>query len=550
MRRLQSLAVASWIAGAVGAIGCNSDNAFSLASAEAGADQDAAPPSSPDSGSMPVTIGSMTVSATLLDFGAADCGGNAPPAQTLSLQNNGASSVTFSSLVDNTQSFSISGPASGALDPGQSVTLTIVPAGVLHNAIAGVPLEANLKITTTDPAAPTIAVLLRITPQGAALRLVPSTVDFGEVALNQSEDIPVSLSNVGNQTVSIHLDGAAGDFSLTANGTGDVSVSPNRVVDGLVAHFHPTTTSAQSQTVAVHTTGAICGGSIDAVIVKGTGTTGQATVGPGTLDFSLVDCGSSAGAQSVHLKNWGNAPYDWAAKLGKGASSPYSLTPSSGTLVPGASVDILVTPAPITAPASTAANAFGDTLNITTDAPADSGSHSVALLETAQGAILTVNPTSIAFGEVATNQVATDPFTVTNVGNLFANVTLSAAPGVFRIEPATMTVPANAGVGAFASFQPTTAGQFTGSVTLASQQPQCGVLPTVALSGSSQAPPPPPQDAGGPPQDAGSPPPDAGHPPDAGPPPQDAGSSPDASSPPDAASPVDSGAPADATTAG
>jgi hypothetical protein len=165
----------------------------------------------------------------------------------------------------------------------------------------------------------------------------------------------------------------------------------------------------------------------------------------GTLAFGQVLCpaGNSAAtptslapaaAQSVTFQNTGSAPLDWNASVttpyytlsalsdgGAGAST------QSGTLAAGASQALLVVPSAIPWPASTAANAYGDTLTITTDAPNDSP-HAIALTETAQGAIVATSNVATGFGTVylGTTGSLAPAFTLQNTGNGATNVTVTS----------------------------------------------------------------------------------------------------------------------------
>jgi RNA polymerase sigma factor (sigma-70 family) len=72
-------------------------------------------------------------------------------------------------------------------------------------------------------------------------------------------------------------------------------------------------------------------------------------VAPGALSLSAgsIDFGTTRGSATVTLANTGGQPVEWSSLTGpagfRSASSPYSVQPSSGTLEPGARVDVVVT---------------------------------------------------------------------------------------------------------------------------------------------------------------------------------------------------------------
>jgi hypothetical protein len=161
---------------------------------------------------------------------------------------------------------------------------------------------------------------------------------------------------------------------------------------------------------------------------------------PTTLDFGSVNCGSptAAAAQTFTIVNPSLFQVAWTAVLAKGASSAFSLAPAMGSLSPGQSVAVTVTPAPVPQASSTSSNALGDVVEVTLN----SSSINVNLKETAQGAVLVFNPTSIPFGSTPLGSPLTTNFEVENVGNLSVGdltLTLTGDPS-FTLSGATPVV--------------------------------------------------------------------------------------------------------------
>ena len=245
----------------------------------------------------------------------------------------------------------------------------------------------------------------------------------------------------------------------------------------------------------------------------------------GTLTFGNVLCPAGnlatptvlvpAASQTVTFQNTGSAPLDWSASV----TTPYytlsalsdagaSASTQNGTLAAGASQTLIVVPSAILWPANTAANAYGDTLTITTDAPNDSP-HVIALTETAQGAVLSTN-VATGFGTVylGTTGVLTPAFTLQNNGNGATNVTVtpavtaaSGASPTFALETGSSTIVTSATPIALAAassaslnatFTPgplsTPANAATSSVVdtfTTDGSPLCAPLPTaISLSGT------------------------------------------------------------------
>ena len=174
----------------------------------------------------------------------------------------------------------------------------------------------------------------------------------------------------------------------------------------------------------------LCAALPPTIQLTGAGTTGV-SVSPTSLDFGLVQCNQAAKPyQTVTINNTGPAT-TYTPTLMAGSSSPYTLADAaSGNPIAGgspialgsaASATLRVVPKAVVSPASTAADAFSDTLTISTMSAGDQP-HIIGLHETAQGAVLTLTPT--AFME-STQIVAFAQYTVTNSGNLAAPWTLA-----------------------------------------------------------------------------------------------------------------------------
>jgi hypothetical protein len=313
-----------------------------------------------------------SLSSTALDFGGLDCGGTAPDAKTIVVTNDGGSALTWSATLAQSDAFAIDGASTGTIAPGQSANIAVSAKAVPTSAKAGDAAQTTLTITTSDPANAATAISVKRTAQGATFETMPAMADFGELpVLAQSPDVKLTVRNVGNKPASVSL-GTSGDFAVSWSGApGDATLAPNEELQGAVARFKPATNKPQSGSAKLLVKGAVCG-ELPTIALKGTGTNGVAGVSPGTLNYGLVDCGSQTVAQQVSLLNTGNAPLTFTAALGKGGASPYALSATSGTVLAGNQVQILVTPKAVPQVSATTNNLYGDSLTITTNAIGDS----------------------------------------------------------------------------------------------------------------------------------------------------------------------------------
>jgi hypothetical protein len=368
-----------------------------------------------------------------VDFGLVNCGTAPTATKTYSFENTGPLPVTYSATVAAGSVFAIVGSASGTVQSGQSGTLTVSAGMVPASSTAGTPLTGTLTLTTNVPGATTVVVPLQITPQGGSLTTSPAVVGFGQIELAvAAAPLPVTVTNVGNAPVGVTL-GAPTDpeFSVTYTGApAAATLAAGAVLPGAQAGFTPTSAGQKMATVPLTTTGVLCASPASAISLSGEGTTEPVTVGPSPLDFATVACGSIGTAQKVTITNGYTFAVTYTATLAAGAASPYTLDGPTGSVPAKGTATVTVTPKALPVPASVAANAYGDTLTIVTNAPGGTPA-TVPLKESASGAVLTLAMAQTAFGDVAANAPVSRPFTVTNSGNVAAALSLSVTGAGF-----------------------------------------------------------------------------------------------------------------------
>ena len=180
------------------------------------------------------------------------------------------------------------------------------------------------------------------------------------------------------------------------------------------------------------------------------------------------------------------------------------VSPSSGSLPAGGSVQLTVTPQVLPVqtsptPVTTGVNYYGDTLQIVTAA---STILDVTLNQTALGAILALSTGKITFPTLAPGASESSAVSVTNTGSITAAVTLTASltafgdggvpdGGVspFGVTPATISIPSGGSGPYSATFSPSGAGTYGGTISVSVPQatPLCAPLPapvTVTGTGS------------------------------------------------------------------
>lgn len=412
---------------------------------------------------------SAAVEPAYVELGAQRCG--APSTAAVALTNDRtANPLVWSASA--TAPFVLQGATSGSLTSHATASIGVTATVA---SVPGVPVTGSLRISTNDPRRPLIDVPLSVTPTGAMLRL-PVTPDLGDIPITASSPpVPIVIANDGDAAIDLEL-GAPTDPAFVAL-TPSIHVEPGSNATASF-RFQPTTTGVHSAIVPlIVKSGALCQPP-QALTLKGKGTLGVVLTSPGTLDFGLVDCGTQATPQVVHVENMGDGSFDFSAKLAVGTA--YSASPTTATVAPGATVDVTVTPVAVPAVSAVTPNLYGDTLTITTNAAGDQP-HLVDLRETAHGAILAY-PTTLAAGRALIDGVKTVSLAVTNTGNAPATVSGSSTGGVFTLPSVSIpksgvSTPTNVEV------RPDPASiavDDTRALSIANTGPTCSALPSIA----------------------------------------------------------------------
>lgn len=432
------------------------------------------------------------VTQTTLAFGNVGCAESAT--KEIVVKNTGTGVLIFSHNLVGSGNFVVTNAARTTVSPGASGKVTVV-ATVPGSASAGVDQTATLTLTTNDPNHPKFDIGLSLKSAGVTLTLAPAVASFGILPLGvNAPAVPLTLTNTGNLAANVTFT-QPGDPQFSLNWQikpSPVLVEPGASVGLLTAGFRPTKSSPSSTFAAIAVVEAKCANSISTIPMTGQGTNG--VVGFSTTDVFFgtngkVNCGTTAAVQTFTLSNTGNQAFAWNGTLSKGAASPFTFSPTSGTVPANTGVvTITVTAKPIPATASTAPDAFGDTLSIVTDVANDL-SHQVRLHQTANGAALVFAPSSVGFGNVPINTSTVSPMSVVNEGSAAATVTLTSDNAKFSLVPSgAAQVQPNSFLPVTATFAPgTSVLPETGNVTLAvgTTDVLCAPLPTAAaLSGT------------------------------------------------------------------
>jgi hypothetical protein len=406
--------------------------------------------------------------------------GTASTPQVVVLANTGNAPLTISriSLVGTDASdFSQTNNCSPTLNPGSNCTISVT-----FTPQAGGMRSAQLSVSDNAASSPQV-ITLSGTGTGAAVTLVPPSLNFGTLPVGQSSSPQVAtLSNVGTLPVAIAelaINGASGQSFVQTNNCGS-SLGPGGQCT-ITITFTPAAPGTLSATLTVSDNAP---GSPQSVALAGVGT-GNApgvSLSPMQLLFSSQEVGTTSSAQAVILTNVGNMGLNIASIAASGDFAQVNNCPRL-VLAPGASCQIGVTFTP------TAAGARNGTLSITDNA--FGSPHQIPLAGTGTqlpGAapLVSLTPSSLAFGgQPVGSASAVQIVTLSNAGTAALAISSIAVAGDFRqTNTCGSTLPPNARCTLSVTFVPSAGGTRNGTLTVsdnASGSPQ-----SVALTGAGQ----------------------------------------------------------------
>jgi hypothetical protein len=399
-------------------------------------------------------VPSITVNPTSLNFGSVVTGNTSPP-QTITITGVGLNgNITYTKTGTGAAAFNVS-PPSPLPSGGGTVTVTFSPtAAQVYNAT----------LTFSNPGVSDKTVTLSGTGAAIAITTDPSSLNFGNV---------ITGTTSAAQTIAVSGTNLTGSITVTKSGTGAAAftVTPASLpsTGGTInVTFSPTAAQSYSATITLSSPGA----ADKTVTLSGTGITPTITVNPTSLNFGNVITGTTSAEQTVTITGVSLSGSITVTKSGAGAAA-FTVTPAS---LPSTGGAINVTFSP------TAAQSYSATITLSSPGATDK---TVTLNGTGITPTITVNPTSLNFGNVVVGATSAGQMvTVTGV-NLSGNISITktgAGAGAFNISQTSL--PATGG-SVSVTFEPTTAQTYNATLTFSSAN---AVDKTVTLSGTGVVP--------------------------------------------------------------
>jgi hypothetical protein len=381
---------------------------------------------------------------------------------SVSLVNQGWAPVKVSQVSVSGQAFSISG--------GSALPISVAPG-------AKYTFNVNFSPTSTGTAAGQLTIASNAWGNGTIVAGLSGTgTSASTAALTSLSCTSSSMTGAGTDSCSVTLNAAApsGGFavSLASNNSAVTVPASVAVAAGSTTASFTATVSAVSTAQTVTLTAS----------ANGVAKTFALQLGPSVPVLSALTCASGsmtgAGTDSCTVTLNAAAPSGgFAVSLASNNSAV--VVPASVTVAAGA------TTASFTATVSSVSTAQ----TVTLTASANSVAKTFALQLGTGVATLSVNATTIAFGNVNLNTAATQSVTLSSTGTAAVTVNAATVSGTgFTISGGAFPVTLNPNQTATLTvqFDPTTAMAFTGQVTITSNSSK-GSSAVVTLSGTGAA---------------------------------------------------------------
>lgn len=387
-----------------------------------------------------------------------------------------------------------SASGSGFFDPGTGfpnhISTTINGGNVTVNSVTySNPMTITLSITVATNASPTARTIAVTNPDGQAvtsatgiltiavpappplLSVQPPSLAYGLVAAGQSSNQPFQVINTGGQplTGTATVSNAGSPFTIAGGSPFNIGGGQTGLV---TVAFSPGSSGNFSNSIIFTSNGGVSTNP-----VTGTGVTPpQLLVTPSSRDFGTLVIGQTSN-QTFSVINSGQATLSGTATL-VAVTSPFAMISGSPYSVAGGQTSVVALSfSPV------AAGNFSNTVVFGSNGGTSSNAVTGSAVTPPQ---LSVTPSGLNFGTIATGTTAQASFVVTNTGGTTLNGSATASGAPFAIVSGSpYGVAGFASTNVVVSFTPQTASNFNGTVTFSSN----GGNATNTLNGIGATPP-------------------------------------------------------------
>ena len=438
----------------------------------------------------PPPVPVLAVQETAIDFGTVEVAQTVQ--KTFTVKNTGTAPLEIMGIESDVSGLTFE-PSMFTLSPNGSRTVTITFPSSTEGEFSG---SINISSNDPDRAKHTLSVSVIVQPPPVPVLAVQETaVDFGTVEVAQTVQKMITITNKG--TAPLEITGIESDvsgltfepsmFTLEPEGSRTVTVTFPSSTEGTFSGLINILSNDPDR--AKHT--------LSVSVIVQAAPVPVLAVQETAVNFGTVEVAQTV-QQTITVKNTGTAPLEITGI--ESDVSGLTFEPSMFTLEPEGSQMVTVT-----FPSSTEGE-FSGSINISSNDP-DRAKHTLSVSVIVQAApvpVLAVQETAIDFGSVEVAQTVQQTITVKNTGTAPLEITgIESDVSGLTLEPSMFTLEPNGSRMVTVTFPSSTAGEFSGSINILSNDPD-RAKHTVSVSVIVQAAPVPVLVVGEPAIDFGS----------------------------------------------
>jgi hypothetical protein len=413
--------------------------------------------------------GVLSASSSSVAFGNVAVGSNAT--QNVTVTNSGTGAVNISGAAVSGGVFAVvGGSASSSLAVGQSATVQ-----VRFAPTSMTPATGALTVTS-DATNSSLTIALSGTGMEAVPAFTPSSLNFNDVTVGQTSTQTVTLSNTGNTTLSVSAAAVSGTGFGMSGLSMPATIAPNASATFSV-QFTPQSAAGANGSIQFTDNALV---PTQTITMTGSALAAGSTLSanPGSFNFGSIQVGSSS-TQTITLTNSGSTSVTLSSIAPAGSGFSVSGITTGQQIAAGGTATFSTKFAPGTAGAASGTVSIASTA---TNSPLV-----IALSGTGTQGALIANPSAINFGSILAGATATTNVTLTNSGTANLSISAASASGtgfsMSALSPQTLAPGGTATFGV--TFGPTSAGNATGSISVASTAPGSPLV--IGLSGVGTA---------------------------------------------------------------
>ena len=438
----------------------------------------------------PPPVPAISVQQTAVDFGTVEFAQTGQ--QTIMIANTGTGPLEITGIESDVSGLMFE-PSMFTVEPNGSQTVTIRFPGSTAGTFSG-----NITISSNDPerATQTLSVSIIVQPPPVPTISVQQTaIDFGTIESGQTGQQTITVQNTG--TAPLEITGIQSDvsgltfepsmFTLEPNGSQTVTIRfPGSTAGTFSGNITISSNDPDRATQTLSVSVIVQPPPVPAITVQQT-----------AVNFGTIEAGQT-GQQTITITNTGTAPLEITGIESDVSGLTFDTT--MFTLAPEGSQTVT-----ITFPSSTEGT-FSGNITISSNDP-DRATRTLSVSVIVQAApvpAIAVQETAVEFGTVEFAQTVQKTFTVQNTGTAPLEITgIESDVSGLTFDTTMFTLAPNSSQTVTITFPGSTAGTFSGNITISSNDPD-RAKHTVSVSVIVQAAPAPVLVVGEPAIDFGS----------------------------------------------